>query len=57
MEHDEPPVTLGILPLIERSLNGKELVYAKVCSEGHTITDPDVHSDGEYSIEVVLQKS
>jgi hypothetical protein len=43
--------------LIERTLDGKELVYAKACSEGHTITEPDVHSDGEYSIEVVLRKS
>ena len=26
------------------------------CTEGHTITDPDIHSDGEYSLEVVVKK-
>lgn len=53
---DEPPDTIGIVPLIARTLTGYELVYVKTCSEGHTITDPAIHSDGEYSIEVVLRK-
>jgi len=51
-----PPDTVGILPLIERSLTRYEMVYAKECSEGHDITDPYFHSNGEYSIEVVLKK-
>jgi SAM-dependent methyltransferase len=56
IERDEPPNTLGIVPLIEKTLSNYELIYAKECSEGHTITDPKTHSDGEYSIEVVLKK-
>ena len=53
---DELPDTIGIVPLIERTLNDFEIIYAKECSEGHTITDPDIHSDGEFSIEVVIRK-
>jgi SAM-dependent methyltransferase len=56
IERDEPPDTLGIVPLIEKTLSNYELIYAKECSEGHTIKDPEIHSDGEYSIEVVLKK-
>jgi SAM-dependent methyltransferase len=53
---DEKPDTLGIVPLIQRVLPDSRIVDAKVCSEGCTITDPKVHSNGEYSIEVVVQK-
>ena len=57
LEKDEPPDTLGLLPLIQRALPAHRTVYAKRCDAGHTITDPRRHSDGEYSLEVVLQKS
>jgi len=56
LDKDEEPNTSGIVPLIERSVKNFELIYAKECSEGHTITDPMIHSDGEYSIEVVIRK-
>ena len=56
LDQDENPNTIGVVPLIERTLTGYEIVYAKECSEGHTITDPLIHSDGEYSIEVVIKK-
>lgn len=56
IDKDAPPQTLGIIPLIQNNLSGYELIYAKECSEGHTITDPLIHSDGEYSIEVVIKK-
>ena len=56
VERDEKPDTIGIIPLVERSINNFELIYVKECNEGHTITDPLVHSDGEYSIEVVIRK-
>lgn len=54
-EHD-PPDTLGIVPLIKETLNNIEIIYAKKCDEGFTITDPMIHSDGEYSIEIVVRK-
>jgi SAM-dependent methyltransferase len=57
MNENDPPDTLGIMPLIAETISGYELVYAKICSEGYTRTDPNVHSDGEYSIEVVLKKT
>ncbi|MCZ6701455.1 MAG: class I SAM-dependent methyltransferase [Ignavibacteria bacterium] len=56
IDRDELPDTIGIVPLIERTLNDFEIIYAKECNEGHTITDPDIHSDGEFSIEVVIRK-
>lgn len=56
-ENDELPDTLGLIPLIASTLSGYEIQYWKTCSEGHTITDPEIHSDGEYSIEAVLKKN
>jgi SAM-dependent methyltransferase len=56
LDRDEPPDTTGILPLIQRTLSNFRIIYAKECNEGHTITDPQIHSDGEYSIEVVIKK-
>lgn len=57
-EHDDLPFTLGLRLLVEGSLagTGAETVYLKTCDEGHTITDPELHSDGEYSIEMVVFK-
>ena len=55
-DRDEEPDTMGILPLFRRTLSDYNVIYLKECSDGFTITDPEIHSDGEYSIEVVLQK-
>ncbi len=57
IDRDEPPATLGLRPLVERTLDGAEILYMIICDEGHTIDDPLVHSDGEYSIEAVIRKS
>jgi SAM-dependent methyltransferase len=56
IDKDEAPDTVGVIPLIHRALTNFEIVYVKECSEGHTITDPNIHSDGEYSIEAVIKK-
>jgi SAM-dependent methyltransferase len=56
-DRDDPPDTIGVEPLLKRALSGFEVVYVKTCREGHTITDPEVHSDGEYSIEAVVRKT
>jgi SAM-dependent methyltransferase len=53
---NDPPHTVGIVPLINDSLENHQIIYCKECSEGHTISDPDRHSDGEFSIEVVIKK-
>ena len=57
VDEDDPPHTLGHIPLIEKCLSNYKIIYAKVCNEGCTITDPNIHSNGEYSIEVVIKKS
>lgn len=56
-ETDEPPVTVGLLPLLQKVLGQFALIYLKVCDEGHTVSDPDRHSNGEYSIELVVRKT
>lgn len=53
---DEPPCTLGLIPLLGKSIADYTLIYTKICNNGHTITDPSMHSDGEYSIEIVIKK-
>lgn len=57
LDRDEPPDTVGVIPLIQRTLSGYEIIQAKVCDEGYKITGPKTQSMGEYSIEVVVKKS
>lgn len=52
----EAPDTLDIVEEIRESLDGYDILYIKKCDEGHTINDPNVHSDGEYAIEIVIMK-
>ena len=52
----EPPDTLDIVEEIRESLVDYDIKYVKTCDEGHTITNPLIHSDGEYQIEIVIQK-
>ena len=56
LDKDEAPDTIGVIPLIERTLDGYKMIYAKVCDEGFAVDDPLLHSQGEYSIELVLKK-
>lgn len=56
LDRDEAPDTIGLLPLLKRAMPEGQVVQSKVQGAGHTIRDPRKHSDGEYSIEVVLRK-
>jgi len=56
LKDDDKPDTLGIIPLIQNTIEDYDIIYAKICSEGHTVSAPEAHSDGEYSIEVVIKK-
>ncbi|MFH1379832.1 MAG: methyltransferase domain-containing protein [bacterium] len=56
IKNHEPPDTLGLVSLIQENLPESAVIYAKQCAEGHTITDPLIHSDGEFSIEIVVLK-
>ena len=57
IEKNEGSDTIGLKQLIASALASFEIVYIKECSEGHTVTAPDLPSDGEYSIEAVIKKS
>jgi len=52
----EKPDTIDIVEEIRESLVDYDIKYVKTCDDGHTITDPTIHSDGEYQIEIVIQK-
>lgn len=53
----ELPDTLDIIEEIREGLEtGYQIIYAKECSEGWSIPDPNTHSNGEYSIEIVIKK-
>ncbi len=56
LDHDETPCTLGIVPLIIRTLEDAEIIYAKVCSDGYISDNTNNCCNGEYSIEIVIQK-
>lgn len=47
--------TIGLREFIDKNLTGHGWQYLKTV-DTNTITDPDRHSDGEYSIEAVIQK-
>ena len=54
-DRDEPPDTVGLLLLIE-ILPDATMLSAHRAPAASTIVDPLRHSDGEYSIEVIMQK-
>ena len=56
-EHDRKALNLRVFfeDLME-DLGEYEVELMRVRDAGHTITDPNVHSNGEYSIEAVLKK-
>jgi SAM-dependent methyltransferase len=56
LDRDEPPDTVGLLPLLNEVIPEACLIAARRCAAGHTIVDPLMHSDGEYSIEVIVRK-
>jgi len=53
---NDPPHTWSLEFLISKTDYQYNILYIKTCNEGHTITDPNIHSDGEYSIEAVIKK-
>jgi SAM-dependent methyltransferase len=57
IDRDEKPDTIGIVPLVEKVLNNYKIIYVRECNTGWTIKDPEIHSNGEYSIEIVIQKN
>ena len=55
-DRDESPHTIGLVPLIQRTLHAARIVEIKRCDEGYEASDPAVHPRGEYSIEAIIQK-
>ena len=40
---DENPDTIGLVPLIQRTLSNYKIVSVKECNKGHTISGPSIH--------------
>lgn len=55
-DKNEPPNTWGLKQLLEMTEENYEIIYIKTCNYGHTITEPSLHSDGEFSIEAIVRK-
>ncbi|MBI4091586.1 MAG: class I SAM-dependent methyltransferase [Candidatus Levybacteria bacterium] len=56
VDRDDPPDTIGLVPLIERLFADAKIVYAKICKEGYDPNVPAKFNPGEFSIECVLKK-
>ena len=56
LDQYDPPDTIGIVPLIQNVLPSAEIIYAKICNDGFLSEGNEIHSKGEYSIEVVCRK-
>ncbi len=58
LDRDDPPDTIGIIPLMNRNLSGVEVVYTRTCDAGYDPKIPiNLLWDAEYSIELVAKKS
>ena len=57
LDRDDPPDTIGLIPLLKNNLENFELVYQRICSAGYDANVPvSFMSDAEYSIELVAKK-
>lgn len=57
LERDDPPDTIGLIPLIKRNLAGIEIIYKRICDAGYRADAPiSFMSDAEFSIELVARK-
>ena len=55
-DRDETPDTIGIRPLLEKTLTNMEIIYIHVCDEGYNNPGDELPSEGEFSIEAVVKK-
>ncbi len=55
-DRDDPPDTIGLVPLLNRVLADSQLIYCKTCDEGYFDPGLELPSTGEFSIEAVVQK-
>lgn len=55
-EEDDLPDTIGVGPLLERTLSNIEVIYINTCDEGYVNPGDEQPSEGEFSIEAVIRK-
>ncbi len=57
IDRDDPPHTFGLVPMVTRTLVGYRIIYIRECNDGWENLPSNVHSVGEYSIEMVIRKN
>lgn len=55
-ENHEPPCTRGLRQTVLEAIPEANIVLLRVLDEGFRDPGPEQHSDGEYSIEVIVKK-
>ncbi len=55
-DRDDPPDTLGLVPLLRRTLPELHLIDCRTCDEDYVDPGPTLESTGEFSIELISQK-
>lgn len=53
---ESPPDTINLVNLVSSSLKGFKIIYAKVCNNNYVDNGIESHAQGEYSLEMVIQK-
>jgi len=58
LDRDDPPDTIGLIPLLRRDLAGIEIIETRICDAGYNPSLPiNLLWDAEYSIELVARKT
>ena len=56
LDRDELSDTVGVLPLIQKTIKNYQIVKADFCKQDYKLTNETLQASGEYSIEVILKK-
>lgn len=56
LDQDDPPDTMGLVQLVQRTCPGAAILEARQHTEGYTETDPYKHANGEFFDEVIARK-
>lgn len=56
LDRDELPDTIGVLPLLEKTVRNYKIIKAALCENGYEVKSENKQADGEYSIEVIIRK-
>lgn len=56
LDKEELPDTVGILTLIEKTLENYKIIKSDLCKQNYKLANETAQASGEYSIEIILKK-